>query len=144
MQEERYPYENQNKKQNPRKVQAKVVLARCAYVRGKSDNLFGIRIQKFGGDWFRTWAFKIDEGMARREGYDKERISGSFGVTQEYPGCPYCKTLGFVQCGACGKISCLKENAEMRGGGVWAVCQWCGQGGVATQVKKLNLQGGGF
>jgi hypothetical protein len=84
--------------------------------------------------------FKIDEDKARREGFDKEPVSGTLNLTSEYPGCPYCGTANIAQCG-CGKLFCFpRENraAEV----ITAMCPWCGQTGEYHTVKKLHIQGG--
>ena len=47
-------------------------------------------IEKRENDWVRTWAFKIKEETAQKEGFDKTNFSGSFYTDEEYPGCPYC------------------------------------------------------
>lgn len=85
MQKERYPLEESH---FPKKVTAKVILAKCAYIHSRTDNLFGIRVQKFGRDWMRTWAFKIDASRAHNEGYDKESVKGTFNATEGYNGWP--------------------------------------------------------
>ena len=103
--EEKYP-EN---KETENKVQAKVILARCPYEMRKSENVFGMRIQKYGSDWKRTWAFKIDFEKAHHEGYDREITSGSFIPEANYPGCPYCGSMNIAQC-SCGKSFCFKSE----------------------------------
>ena len=134
MQKERYPSEATH---FPKKVKAKVILAKCPYAGLQADNLFGIRIQKFGSDWKRTWAFKIDEERALHEGYDKERIHGTFYETDEYPGCPYCGVLEFAQCGGCKKIFCSKYEER-------SICPWCGERLRIRLVDSFDLKGGGY
>ena len=115
------------------KVKANVVLAKC----GK-NNLYGIRIQKFGSDWFRTWAFKISQELAKSEGF-QTMISGSLNNADNYPGCPYCGGDGFWQCGKCDKMSCRDYSRSTE------VCGWCGN--VATNfvsVDSFDFSGGGF
>ncbi len=123
------------------KVQAKIVLARCPNVKDKGGNLFGMRIQKYGSDWKRTWAFKIDEEKARHEGYDTEtaRVSSD---TEEYPGCPYCGTKDFICC-ACGKCFCDSPRKKKKGKQM-ATCPWCGETLEIVTVDALNLTGGGY
>ena len=48
------------------KKEASVILAKCA-----QDKLYGIRIEKRDNDWVRTWAFKLKEETAEKEGFDK-------------------------------------------------------------------------
>ena len=70
------------------KKEASVILAKCA-----QDKLYGIRIEKRDNDWVRTWAFKLKEETAEKEGFDKINFTGSFYTDEEYPGCPYCCLL---------------------------------------------------
>ena len=130
------------KQKSSSKIQAKVILAKCPYARSKSDNLFGMRIQKFGSDWKRTWAFKIDAERAHHEGYDRERTSGTFEPTAEYPGCPYCQSKNLATC-SCGKPFCFKENSA-HSRRIHLTCPWCGLSGDYSNVETLDLQGGGF
>lgn len=96
-----------------------------------------MRVEECGRDWIRTWAFKIREDMARREGFDKVFINGSFARTEEYPGCPYCGGNGFIVCGVCKKISCY--NGEDIG-----VCRWCGNQAAVEKRDRLDVKGGDF
>lgn len=114
-------------------VEAKVVLQKC----NKKDT-FGVRIQKMNGDWYRTWAFKINEKNASDEGYDEEQISGSLNATEEYPGCPYCGDDSFVLCG-CGKLGCYRNiNGDIY------ECPWCGSRGRVTGASSFDISGGGY
>lgn len=140
MLQEFYP---KNKNISSPKIQAKIILAKCPYAYSKTENLFGMRIQKFGSDWKRTWAFKIDAELAHNEGYDKERTNGTFNPTPEYPGCPYCHSFNLAQC-ACGKSFCFKMEGESRSKTMKLTCPWCKQTGEYYSTEKLNLQGGGY
>lgn len=51
------------------KKEASVILAKCA-----QDKLYGIRIEKRDNDWVRTWAFKLKEETAEKEGFDKNQL----------------------------------------------------------------------
>lgn len=53
-----------------------------------------------------TWAFSIDERRAKNEGFDKAIVNVDCCATEEYPGCPTCETIGYVQCVSCGKLTC--------------------------------------
>ena len=139
MEEERYT----DKEKSSSKIQAKVILAKCSSVSNKSDNLFGMRIQKFGSDWKRTWAFKIDAKRAHNEGYDKENTNGSFEPTNEYLGCPYCHSMNLAQC-SCGKSFCYKTEGKVKSGVIQLTCPWCGKRGAFQMVDRLDLQGGGY
>ena len=81
------------------KKEASVILAKCA-----QDKLYGIRIEKRDNDWVRTWAFKLKEETAEKEGFDKINFTGSFYTDEEYPGCPYCGAKKCFVCGNCGKV----------------------------------------
>ena len=115
------------------KKEAIVILAKCA-----SDKLYGIRIEKRDNDWVRTWAFKIKEEMAEKEGFDKINFTGSFYTDEEYPGCPYCGAKKCFVCGSCGKVSCYDGSDKV-------VCNWCGASGTAASDDgKMDVSGGGF
>lgn len=115
------------------KKEASVILAKCA-----SDKLYGIRIEKRDNDWVRTWAFKIKEEMAEKEGFDKINFTGSFYTNEEYPGCPYCGAKKCFVCGSCGKVSCYDGSDKV-------VCNWCGASGTAASDDgKMDVSGGGF
>ena len=118
------------------KIQAKVILAKCPNARSRSENLFGMRIQNIGGEWKRTWAFKIDAEKAGHEGYGKERMSGAFYATDEYPGCPYCREQVFCLC-SCGRPFCGKASGRH-------TCPWCGETADYSPSETLDLQGGGI
>ena len=92
-----------------------VVLARCAGTRQP----FGIRFEEKGsGQWIGDWAFVLQEASAKREGYDRSSIAGTFGFAGTYPGCPSCRVRSFFKC-SCGKVSCW--NGEQR----TVTCAWC-------------------
>ena len=119
-------------------LNAKVIMARCS----KTKKSFGMRIEERGRDWVRTWAFPIDERKAKREGFDANTVTGSMNADDEYPGCPYCSSAGFVQCG-CEKISCT--------GGVTAysdyaefTCPWCGEHIELQAASSFDVSGGGY
>lgn len=116
-------------------MEANVVLSKCS----KQNRIFGIRIEKRGGDWIRTWAFKIDETQAKKEGFDKTVITGSLNADPNYPGCPHCGADTFVRCGTCGKISCLQF------GNTSAHCYWCGtRMDNITTADSFDVKSGGF
>jgi hypothetical protein len=116
-----------------KKINARVAVCKCP----TNKRVFGIRLEERNSDWVRTWAFKIDEDKARREGFDKETVSGTLNLIPEYPGCPYCGTANIAQCG-CGKLFCFT------GKDTTLTCPWCGQTGEYHSTEKLNIQGGGF
>lgn len=119
-------------------MQANVILCKCDH-----KHTFGIRVEKRGGDWVRTWAFKIDEDKAKNEGYDRVEINGSFDPVDGYPGCPYCGEIGLVCC-SCGKWNCASSLSEPdRHGNEQFTCNWCGETGSVESVDIITGQGGG-
>lgn len=106
-----------------------IVTGRCSCSKGG----FGIRLER-GPDnrWLATWSFALKESLAKREGYDKAQISGSFSLEPSYPGCPHCQGHGFFKCG-CGKVACW--NGESR----TVTCPWCGQTGeLGGEIDSLD------
>lgn len=59
------------------KKEASVILAKCA-----QDKLYGIRIEKRDNDWVRTWAFKLKEETAEKEGFVKTILPEAFTQTK--------------------------------------------------------------
>ncbi len=111
------------------KTNVVIVTGICAL--GKSG--FGIRLEETGrGNWIADWAFSIRSGTAKREGYDKSTISGSFRFSDQFPGCPHCKSRSFVKC-ACGSVVCYDgESSTFR-------CPVCGiSGAIGGDVKNLS------
>jgi hypothetical protein len=109
-----------------------IVLARCAH----SREPFGIRMEeKSRGQWTADWAFSMEEGTAKREGYDRTAISGVFSTADTYPGCPTCRSRRFFKCG-CGKVCCW--DGERR----TVTCSWCGTTGILSgSIDRLNAGG---
>lgn len=114
------------------KRQAHVIMCRCT-----TRKPYGVRVEKMGNDWFRTWAFEISEKVAKNEGYMDEKLEGSFTATSEYPGCPYCKTHAFVHCGACGKITCWHDEESF-------CCAWCGNSGEVVEAESFSIEGNNY
>jgi hypothetical protein len=115
-------------------MEAQVLLSKCS----KHGKTFGIRVEKRGNDWIRTWAFPISDEAAKREGFDRTNITGSFNVTKEFPGCPYCGTHGMFFCG-CGKVSCIQTNAES------VHCYWCNtRVNNLTAAESFSANAGGY
>ena len=94
-----------------------VILGRCRL----EKRSFGVRMETADpGHWQGTWAFAMKEETARREGYDRAEVTGSFGFAPGYPGCPFCKAPGIVRC-RCDMVSCWDgETREVH-------CPWCGR-----------------
>jgi len=119
-------------------INAKVIMARCS----KNKKVFGIRIEQRGKDWVRTWAFPMDEDKAKREGFEANTVTGSMNQDNDYPGCPHCGSVGFVQCG-CGKIGC-NGGVIKRGKSQEYTCPWCNEEGELQDVESFNVSGGGY
>ena len=69
-------------------MKAEVILMKCPEV----NRIYGVRVEERYDDWFRTWAFPIDERRASHEGFDRNEIKGNLDYTDDYNGCPYCKS----------------------------------------------------
>lgn len=125
-------------------VRAKVILARCP-ASDSGRGLFGIRIEERSRIWYRTWAFRISEGQAKREGWSSERFTTSLNALPGYNGCPYCGGFSLAQC-ACGNLFCAHTNVPKTGApeAVELKCPWCGQTSVFTIAEALHVQGDGF
>lgn len=108
-------------------VEATVIIAKCV----NTKKIYGIRVERRNNDWHKTWAFKINEKSAKREGFDKTVIHGKFRADDEYNGCPYCGSREFTKCG-CGKISCWNGEKIVR-------CAWCGAKGEISMVERVEL-----
>ena len=108
-----------------------IVMARC----NKSRNNFGIRFEeKKRGQWVADWSFAIKETSAKKEGYDKGVISGSFVFENDYPGCSYCHARPVFKC-SCGKVSCW-NGEQLR-----VTCPWClSQGELSDGVESLGTE----
>jgi hypothetical protein len=114
-------------------MNAVVVLARCSH----SQLPFGIRFEeKTSGRWAADWAFAVQEAAAKREGYDRGSVSGSFAFDAAYPGCPSCRAASCFRC-SCGNIACW--NGEQHS----VTCPWCRCTGELSSgtVSDLNVGG---
>ena len=111
--------------------EAKIALCKC--VEGK--RAFGVRFEEYENEWKATWAFPIKkEGSAERESYDRTVLKGKISWGDDYPGCPYCGSRGFVICESCGGLNCNVHTNDN-----YFTCAWCGKGGELTEYD-----GGGF
>lgn len=97
---------------------------------------FGIRFElQGGGRWIADWAFAVKEKAARKEGYDRGQIAGSFDFGPSYPGCPHCGAKGGFKCN-CGKVACYDNEGRT------VTCPWCGGGGVVGGAAQSLGAGG--
>jgi hypothetical protein len=106
-----------------------IALARCTVTKKG----YGVRLEcQDANHWVATWSFAIKEDVARREGYEKTQMSGSFGTRSDWPGCPFCSAKGFFRC-TCGKLACWNGETDA------SVCPSCGQrvvlGGELTSLE---------
>ena len=116
------------------KKTATVICAKCA----KKNKVFGIRTEKRTQQWYFTWAFAMSQESAKNEGYDKTIVPGNIAIDVTYPGCPYCKTKGFIQCSSCNKISCYDGESKR------FTCGFCGASGEVVHEAWNSVTGGGF
>jgi hypothetical protein len=76
----------------------------------------------------------IKDSVAKREGYERAEMSGSFTLSDGFPGCPHCSAYGFFRCD-CGKLGCW--NGESR----TVTCPWC-SARIELGGEITNLAGG--
>ena len=110
---------------------AVIVTGRCS----RNSDGFGIRYQETSpNQWIATWAFTLNEKLAKREGYS-EQIAGSFGFGEEYPGCPHCEAQGCVLC-ECGKLGCWDGASSA------FTCPHCARTGeISGDMERLSAGG---
>ena len=114
---------------------AEVMLCKCPTT-GKT---FGIRVEKIDFDlWLQTWAFPVDEMIAKREGYKTSLIIGKITSSNDYPGCPYCGSRNWIHCGNCNNLT------DDNHGAVKFKCGWCGkEGRVGGRYDGSGIKGVG-
>lgn len=114
-------------------MKATVILQKCT----QTKKLFGIRVEELeDGEWYRTWAFPIDESRAGREGYQSTHIQSILPALRDYLGCPYCGSQRFFYDSNCKKISCFHGEERF-------TCPWCDRTyDVVTITEKLSFSGG--
>lgn len=114
------------------KMEARVALCKCK----EGRRTYGVRFEKMGDSWKYTWAFPVKEAAAKRENYDKTKIVGNIVPDNDYPGCPFCKTMSFVVCN-CGKLSCHNGDVSK------FTCNWCGLTGTLGGYDGSGFGSGG-
>jgi len=107
-----------------------IVMGRCRS--NRQD--FGIRFEeKSRNQWTADWTFAVKESAAKKEGFDRSEITGSFGFDRSYPGCPHCHATSAFKCG-CGKVACW--DGETRA----VICPWCSfEGELNGAVDSLGI-----
>ncbi|MBM6865530.1 hypothetical protein H6A66_10185 [Bacteroides caecigallinarum] len=109
-----------------------VIMATCQ----KTKRTFGITAQKEGNDYIFKWAFKLNAGTAKREGFEKNKVSGNIINSNEFPGCPHCGAQSWFQCGKCGRFVCMESDQKI------VRCPECGNEGEIVYSDKFDLSGG--
>ena len=113
-------------------MEAAVILAKCR----KRNGIYGMRAQKMeDGDWWRTWAFPIEESRDYEKEFPDSSLRGNLYNTKQYPGCPYCGSVNLVQCNKCKKLSCWNGEDHLE-------CPWCGQEIGNLVVSEDSVPGG--
>ena len=115
--------------------EAKIALCMCK--EGKRP--FGVRFEQYENEWKATWAFEIKkEGSEHREKYDKTSLKGKIRWDDDYPGCPYCGSRGFVICCDCGGLNCNIHSSDET-----FTCGWCGETGILSEYQGDGFNAGG-
>lgn len=88
-------------------MNAAVILQKC----GKTGKTFGIRVQQMDdGEWYRTWAFPMDEARAGREGYSGTKLNSMLPETPEYPAAPIAEARAFSMTTTAEKSAAITER----------------------------------
>lgn len=99
---------------------------------------YGIRLEKRGDAWWKTWAFPFKKDRTEYDDSDQGEMNLSKMETdEEYPGCPFCQNSALVQCGNCQKIYCYRGESL-------STCPWCGNVGNITNGGWDAVSGGGY
>lgn len=99
---------------------------------------FGISVDPRGSNTYAfCWSFKIKEGQAAREGFDKTHVRGSILFERGFNGCPHCGSKNFYICQRCGKVVCYHDQE-------YVTCPNCGMSSTLQAVEEVDLKGGGF
>lgn len=81
------------------------------------------------------WAFKMSDSTAKREGFDKNKVSGNIYDGPEFPGCPHCGNDTWYICGGCKRFVCVHHTAD------WGKCPVCGKEGGFTFADSFEIAG---
>lgn len=118
---------------NPKRDEM-VVMATCQ----KTGKHFGITAVRKGRDYHFVWAFKLSASAARKEGFDRNKVSGNIINDSEFPGCPYCGAESWFQCGTCKRFVCSENKAT------YGKCPECGGEGSLVVGDNFDLSGDAF
>lgn len=114
-------------------VEAIVIVSKCC----KTGKLYGNRVEKKkDGKWHFTWSFKINEKIAKKEGYDKSTVVGEMVNDSTYKGCPYCNNGDWLHCEPCDHVNCYDGVSKFQ------KCSWCGTMLTVYETKKYKMKGG--
>ncbi len=109
-----------------------VVMATCQ----QTKLPFGITVHRIEKDFQFEWAFKISASSAKREGFEKNKVSGNIYTSRDYPGCPHCGATTWYQCGRCKRFVCMKPEQKI------VTCPECGNSGGVVVSDNFDLSGG--
>jgi hypothetical protein len=113
--------------------EARIAMCKCR----ETKKAYGVRFERYRDGWKYTWAFPIKESVAKREKYDETMLKGNLYQDEDYPGCPYCGTKGFVICGQCDGLMCNNFGSEP------FKCEWCGsEGGTMVDYDGSGFKSG--
>lgn len=120
-----------------------IVMACCR----QTKQHFGIRFEEKENDtlglksnldlprrmWLGDWAFKMDNKLGKREGYDKNEINGIISLDiNVYPGCPHCFSKLIFKC-SCGQVGCCDSPNQI------VTCPNCGMTArLNGYIKRLK------
>ena len=114
--------------------EARIAICKCA----EGRKTYGVRFEEYENDWKATWAFPIKKaGAEKRENYENTKIEGNIRIDKDYPGCPYCKGIGFIVCD-CGGLNCNTASDSPI-----FTCGWCGMTGELTGYDGSGVNAGG-
>ena len=103
----------------------------------QTQELYGIRLEKRGNSWNKTWSFPLKMETAKRENFSSEVDLSNMETDDSFPGCPYCQSQVLVQCGDCKKIYCYEGESE-------STCPWCGNVGMISSDSWDSVSAGGY
>lgn len=103
----------------------------------RSRRVYGIRLEKRGSTWYKTWAFPMKQGAAEREHFQADMDLSGMETEDSYPGCPHCGSPALIQCDDCKRIYCYEGEQE-------STCPWCGSTGMVVSGGFDSVRGGGY
>jgi uncharacterized protein YegL len=86
-------------------------IAKCQ----KSGKIYAVRVEERGKKWYATWAFKIREEVAKREGYNEQSFPSDIQYDKEYPGCPHCKKFEELKTGGTAQPASVYLAVDLSG-----------------------------